>query len=370
MTLSSSSIIDREWHNLLQQFSGNDNVVEYYIFTKVGDGGGYDPKQVALSLEEIAQVRYSFQQLTNITGTSFIETSDYENAPLNVYSVSSYDEDDTTGETVQGDDWFDITWLNLGGESMTDEETQTLVHEIGHAAGLDHPNGNGWEDGWDQLDSAMSYNEGTFMPTTWRALDIEALQSLFTTTPVESKVTNFYHGDSSSNKLTGTIRPDEIIGFQGNDDLHGMRGFDTMMGGQGNDTVRGGNGRDTLKGGQGADIIYGGFGLNTYGDEKDLSADKIYFKSDQLAWNWLSESAGNNPDGTKTDKISRLDSIDRIFIQGAETSQLTFKNVSHTNGLGSLDGIGIYASGFLEAVYTGGDLTVSQLQSMTVGVDA
>ena len=143
MTLSSSSIIDREWHNLLQQFSGNDNIVEYYIFTEEGDGGGYDLKQVALSLDEIAKVRYSFQQLTNITGTSFIETSDYENAPLNVYSVSSYDEDDTTGETVQGDDWFDITWLNLGGESMTDEETQTLVHEIGHAAGLNHPNGNG-----------------------------------------------------------------------------------------------------------------------------------------------------------------------------------------------------------------------------------
>lgn len=123
------------------------------------------------------------------------------------------------------------------------------------------------------------------MPTTYRALDIEALQSLFTTTPIESKTTNFYHGNNGNDDLRGTIRPDEIVGYRGNDNLAGLRGFDTIMGGQGNDTVRGGNGRDVLKGGQGADIIYGGFGLNTSGSEKDESADKIYFKSDQLAWN-------------------------------------------------------------------------------------
>jgi len=252
---------------------------------------------------------------------------------------------------------------------MTDEETQTLVHEIGHIAGLDHPNGNGDEPGWDQTISVMSYFEGDFMPITFTELDIEALQAMFDTTPSDpNKVTDFYDGNNGVNSLQGTIRPDQIIGLGGDDNLQGMRGSDTMLGGRGDDIVRGGNGRDVLSGGAGSDAIYGGFGLNTFDDEKDGSVDKIYFKSDQFASNYLYGKAGNNPSGGKTDMIKRLDSFDEIYIQGAATSQLSFSSVNHTNRLGSLDGIGIYVSGFLEAVYTGGDLSAAQLRSMTVGV--
>ena len=143
MSYSASALIDLGWHNALQDFSGNDNVIEYYIFKNEGDGGGYDDKQVSLSLTEIAQIRLTFRQLSNITGASFVETSDYESAPLNIYSVSEYDDPTTLGEASMQDDWYDITWKNLDGSEMTDDETQTIVHEIGHAAGLSHPNGNG-----------------------------------------------------------------------------------------------------------------------------------------------------------------------------------------------------------------------------------
>ena len=61
MPLSSTAIIDRAWHNFLRAFSGNDHIVEYYIFTEAGDGDGYDDRQVALSPTEIAQARHAFK---------------------------------------------------------------------------------------------------------------------------------------------------------------------------------------------------------------------------------------------------------------------------------------------------------------------
>ena len=370
MSFFASALIDWDWHNALQDFSGNDNVVSYYIFKELGDGDGYDADQVALSLTEIAQIRLTFRQLSNITGTSFVETSDYESANVNVYSVSEYDDPTTGGEASMEDSWYDVTWKNDGSSLMTDDETQTLVHEIGHIAGLDHPNGNGYESGWDQTLSTMSYFEGDFMPITYTELDIEALQTMFNTAPVASKVTDFYDGSGGADDLKGTIRPDQIIGHGGGDDLRGVRGSDTMLGMQGDDIVRGGNGRDVLSGGSGSDDVYGGFGLNTFNDERDGFVDYIYFKSDQLAYNYIYDKAGNNPSGAKADKIEKLDSFDEIYVQGAATNQLSFSSVNHTNGLGSLNGIGIYVSGYLEAVYTGGDLSAAQLRSMTVGVDA
>ena len=284
MAYSTSSIIDRGWYDSLQEFSGFDNIIEYYIFTKEGDGDGYDDRQVALSGVEVAQVRHVFKELSNITGATFVETGDYENAPLNVYSVSGYDNPTTTGSAGRNSSWYDITWKNFGGGLMTDEETLTLVHEIGHVAELDHPNGNGEEPGWDDSITVMSYfGNDSFVPTTFRELDVQALQILFPTNPVEFLVTNFVHGNDSDNNFNGTNRPDEIIGFGGNDILRADFGDDTMIGGlgddeiygnQGNDTMKGGLGVDTINGGQNSDQIYGNDGKDRlYGNKGD---DLIY----------------------------------------------------------------------------------------------
>ena len=67
----------------------------------------------------------------------------------------------------------------------------------------------------------------------------------------------------------------------------------------------------------------------------------------------------------------KSDRSDRIYIQGVDTDDLSFRQVSNIQTpTGTFSGISIYASGYLEAIFTGGDLTKAQLQSMTVGVDA
>ena len=109
--------------------------------------------------------------------------------------------------------------------------------------------------------------------------------------------------------------------------------------------------------------------MNTFEDELDGEIDQLFFRSDQWAENWLYGSAGNSPNGEKADKIEMLDEFDQIYVQGVETSQLSYGVVDHNSNLGeTLSGIGIYASGALEAVYVGGNLSMGQIASMTQGI--
>ena len=161
----------------------------------------------------------------------------------------------------------------------------------------------------------------------------------------------------------------DFQGGGGNDDLIGFRGFDQLFGGQGDDLIRAGNGRDWIAGGLGADVLYGGFGRNTFANENDGVRDLIYLKSDQWALNWLYGTSGNNIDGQKVDIFEGLDSSDRIYVQGVNTDMLTVAPVKHVFADGQLvQGLGIYAGGYLEAIYTGSSLLSAELLAITSGV--
>ena len=166
--------------------------------------------------------------------------------------------------------------------------------------------------------------------------------------------------DFAAGEVAGSV----ISGGNGNDDIKGFAGWDFLDGGAGDDLIHGGNGRDILAGGTGRDELHGDFGWNTYRSEKDGVSDLIAIKSDQFLVNWLYGKAGNSPNGEKSDIIESLDPIDKIKIIGVDTSEITFVANVATKGV---TGIGIYGKGILEALYTGGDLTLAQIQSMTSG---
>ena len=155
-----------------------------------------------------------------------------------------------------------------------------------------------------------------------------------------------------------------LVGSQQDDVLRGRAGWDFINGLGGDDFIRGGNGRDIITGGPGADEIHGDLGWNTYTNEQDGFVDTIVIKSDQFLVNPLIGKAGNNPTGAKADIIEGLDSIDRIQILGVSTSDLTFIDNVTAKGV---TGIGIYADSFLEALYIGNNLSVTQLSLMTTG---
>ena len=155
-----------------------------------------------------------------------------------------------------------------------------------------------------------------------------------------------------------------IAGSSGDDVLRGLAGWDLIEGGAGNDLVHGGNGRDVIGGGQGSDELHGDFGWNTFLDQQDGSKDLIAIKSDQHLSNWWYGKAGNSPNGEKADFIEGLDATDEIKIIGVFTPDISVVDNVTARGV---TGIGIYAKGTLEAVYTGGNLSTSQIQNMTTG---
>ena len=161
----------------------------------------------------------------------------------------------------------------------------------------------------------------------------------------------------------------DVDRLRGNIYMHGYRGADELTGGYGDDMIKGGNGADVLTGNDGADILYGGFGHNSFTGERDGQVDSLFFKSDQFAYNWIYESASNSPNGEKVDVIKALDANDQVFVQGVTTSELSFGSLSNfSTATENFSSVGIYANGFLEAIYAGGDLNASQLQAMTSGV--
>ncbi|KZR66286.1 calcium-binding protein [Prochlorococcus sp. MIT 1306] len=179
-------------------------------------------------------------------------------------------------------------------------------------------------------------------------------------------------GTAMADNLKGSVEKalaELLEGGDGNDVLTGFRGADVLSGGNGDDQLRAGNGRDLITGGTGGDSLYGGFGHNTFTGERDGQVDSLYFKSDQFAYNWIYDSASNSPNGEKVDVIKALDAHDQVFVQGVATSELSFGSLSNfSTATGNFSGVGIYANGFLEAIYAGGDLNASQLQAMTSGV--
>ena len=354
----------------------NGEILEYFIYNNTGfidfedNTWGYSAGH---GIDSINFIRDAFRRIDGYIDLDFKEATDWSNSTFDIYSLSSFIEWDagSLGQVnPQGygsGSYWDVLWKDTGFGPLNSNDSNTIIHEIGHALGLSHPYENPHSGNWNTGDTVMSYNISPNGWNTWfSAIDIAALVQCW---GVEDDNGRGYDGTGLSDVLRGTNSHDIIAGYGGHDKLIAIRGSDTLFGYDGNDEIRAGNGRDYLWGGSGSDEMYGGFGLNTFEAADDGEIDQLLFKSDQHAYNWIYDKDGNSPNGEKADKIMELDPFDEIFVQGVETEELDFQNVVHYSNLGeTLDGIGIYASGTLEAVYVGDDLNLGQIAAMTQGI--
>jgi len=193
-----------------------------------------------------------------------------------------------------------------------------ILHELGHAIGLSHPNGSGTTSSYSNDQTIMSYNAGkytgiftTYAPTTMQPLDIEALQNVYganTTTATSAnaymlngstKVQTIWDAggtdriDASTSKYAATIdlrdgiapigASADYVSYSGgsrffiaggtviehangsnySDKITGNSYYNSIVGNKGNDTIDGYEGNDYLNGGSGNDYIMGGDGSDS-----------------------------------------------------------------------------------------------------------
>jgi serralysin len=286
------------------------------------------------------------------------------------------------GPVPGGDAYAGDVWLNSNQPVFTGNDFSsgangynTMIHELGHAIGMDHPFSN--PDFPAQFDSfkytVMSYSDApghhdagdsSFYPTTPMLLDIQALQYLYganTTwhtgndTYVFNEGTNYYQTiwDAGGNDTiqyisaldgaridlragnfsqlgnaihlsVGTTQQDDVAiafnvvienatGGDGNDVLIGNSAANILLGGLGNDSLDGDAGNDTLDGGGGSDAMNGGAGNDSY--FVDAAGD----------------SASESITAVSTDQVLSMVS----FTLGANIENLTLGGAGAINGTGN-----------------------------------
>ena len=139
---------------------------------------------------------------------------------------------------------------------------------------------------------------------------------------------------------------------------------DVLIGGAGSDQLIGGPGSDELIGMTGADRMQGGAGANRFSSIADEQQDWIIVDPDAVGSRRIK---GKRYDGQTVDVIAEMGLEDRVQLTGVPGRLLQFRPVVLSNSpYGEMRGVGIFAYGRLEVVYTGLALSLEQLQVCTV----
>ena len=453
LSIAPAELLDAANVAATRQATDTDGLLDYYLHTPGGavtvSGGGFGEQtiqSVSISDEDQAYFNAMVRRIDSIIDLDFRQVGSASAADVDLYYDTEIDVGgggNTLGlATTSGFGGWEL-FINFP-EVEFDEAYRryVLIHEFGHALGLEHPfeagDGdvlNGITDPWRSAfpeDTVMAYrnpatgvwpefftsndlqaliqiwgsessggatdtrllvvsggSEVSDLTSQWLGVNAGALAiqddvsrsvqvstSSWSDTLLVNRVARAGAGgnDIQAKQLIFeasrlpveqdiTVMASVLEGSDQTDVLRGLAGWDILDARGGDDLVHGGNGRDIISGGTGADELHGDFGWNTYTDQRDAAADLIAIKSDQFLENYWYGSTGNSPSGQKADIIEGLDAVDQIKILGVSTERLSFADAS----VHGLAGIGIFADGILEALYTGGDMNSDQLAALTSG---
>jgi Ca2+-binding RTX toxin-like protein len=286
-----------------QAFSAADQAVAREALEAWGQACGLTFLEVAPGRGQIEFAWYDFSSLSWAQysgGFAFYPFGDWDYA-----SQPNYFGDDGASGDV---------FVNLDYREGGVADYGLLLHEIGHAIGLKHPDevlGNGHDEVLDEslnntANTIMSYNVVPGDPALG-PLDVAAAQFIYGTDAADGTQVASWSWNAATETLTqtgyatadtilGVSVRDVITGLGGNDRIFALAGNDQVDGGGGNDSLWGGTGNDSLIGGGGNDELRGGLGNDTLNGS--AGNDRLYGEdgADRLnggAGNdWLDGGAG------------------------------------------------------------------------------
>ena len=328
LSIAPAKLIDDLNVAATRRFTATDGVLDYYMHAPGGavvvSGGGFGEQLIqALPISDEDQIyfRSVVATLDAIIDLDFRESPAAAGADVDIFYDAEIELGD--GQTTLGL----ATASGFGGwelflnypllASDPDYRRYALIHELGHALGLEHPfdgsdgdMAKGISDPWSSSfpeETVMAYRSPLFgkWPPFFTDNDLNALAHIW---GVEQNhppaleglslsslgggddafygqhVAVYLDGDDGRDVLNGGVEADvlrggkdadSLSGFAGDDWLFGDLGDDVIHGGEGSDFLDGGLGRDALWGDQGADVFRLSAGSDLIGDFSAAEGDRI-----------------------------------------------------------------------------------------------
>lgn len=341
--------------------NGDGVITITYSFTPGSDKpkGQHDGYQgvTDVSEENKAKTREALKLWEDVTNVKFVEGPRNEQSEGHITFGNFKTKRDKKGQYTYYDphavpptkDKPTAQVWTSGKESAGPSGVQTLIHEIGHTLGLNHPGGTygtkyeqqklGYVEDSRSHTIMSKYMHGSIVQSPLQD-DITAIQSRYGVNHKTRNEDTVYGFNSNANRTYLKLKSDkdelrgtlwdgsgndtlDLSGYQKNQKINLAPGtftnangrdrnlsiaqgviIENAIGGKGNDLITGNDADNVLKGGDGDDIIYGGKGADKLWGEK--GADTFVYGS-------LTES--NSVDGT--DEIMDFESgKDKIDVSG------------------------------------------------------
>ena len=263
MAIATAGIIDQNWANALREIISGDHYVDYYI-EAINKGNN-----IPIDSADAEAIRGDLIFIDSITGLKFRETQNINAGDIIFTQVDNQFFDNPIDKGTLGyielltdeyGSYFNIVYSD--NENTWPYDNITIWHEIGHALGLDHPYGDGFNPNFNSHDTIMSYNVPWATIQSKSESDIAALKFLWgeagtnydalgTYSSTTSSIDNVIKGTNKKDKLKGTNKKDKIIGKGGGDKILGKGGDDIIDSGKWYkddkiDKIKGGSGADTF----------------------------------------------------------------------------------------------------------------------------